>query len=84
MSNLPDNLIDLEDYFDRSDFVLDENRQKKFEQLIEYSKECNGLMDIINDILKQLGQLKKEYDTVFEKTNDVHISCQNVMNKHVS
>ena len=82
--NLPGNLASLEDYFDKFDAVLDEDKERKLQQLIEYSKECNQLMALINNILGKLGQLKTEYDSVFNKTNDVHSSCQNVMNQHVS
>lgn len=77
------NLADLEDYFDKFDAVLDEDKERKLQQLIEYSRECNQLMSLINEILGQLGQLKSEYDSVFSKTNEVHSSCQNVMNQHV-
>ena len=77
-------MADLEEHFDKFNTVLDENKERKLQQLIEYSKECNQLMTLINDILSQLGQLKTEYDSVFSKTNDVHSSCQNVMNQHVS
>ena len=84
LSNLPDNFVELQDYFDRSESVLDEDKDRKLEQLNEYSKECNRLMSLINEILNQLEHLKTEYDSVFNKTNEVHFNCQNVMNQHVS